>query len=103
MGSLYLCSLSFVIFIYSDVTPQSTQRILESSHVPDVYVSPKVVHCRLVQSGCLHYMPRGVSNTSNHMHVALLYYIGTGALYHSVTYLAITWPSVVRFTDTALS
>ena len=28
----------FVIFIYSDVTPQSDQRILESSRVPDVFV-----------------------------------------------------------------
>ena len=33
MGLLYSCSLSFVIFIYSDVIPQSVQRILKSSRV----------------------------------------------------------------------
>ena len=36
-----------------------------------------------MRSGCLHYMPRGISNTLNHMHVALLYYVGMGALYHA--------------------
>ena len=29
-------------------------------------------------------MPRGVSSSLDYVHVALLYHIGTGALYHSV-------------------
>ena len=29
-------------------------------------------------------MPHGVSNTLDHMHVVVLYYIGTGTLYQSI-------------------
>ena len=46
----------------------------------------KVVRRRSTQSDCLYYMPRGVSNTLNHMHVALSYYIETTELHHKALY-----------------
>ena len=43
----------------------------------------KVVCRRSVQSGCIHYMPHGTSDTLNHTHVALSYYIEMTSLYHA--------------------
>ena len=71
----------YIFGCYSAERPKDTGVILYAGCLRSL----KVVRCRLVQSGCLHYMPCGVSSTLDYMHVALSYYIGKGTLYHGNT------------------
>ena len=75
MGLLYSCLLSFVI-LYN---PALLRRVTKGYWI--------LLVSWMFQSSCLHYMPRGVSNTLDYMHVSLSYYIGAGTLYQGLTSL----------------
>ena len=71
-------SLSYIIQCHSSERQKDTGR----SSCSGCLLSLKVIQCSSVQSSCWHYMPHGVSNTLDYMHITLLYYVKMAALYH---------------------